>query len=32
MAQDDPGMQELWTQLEMLYNLKKTHEWQTIYC
>ena len=26
MAQDDPGMQELWTQLEMLYNLKKTHE------
>lgn len=26
MAEADPGMQELWNQLEMLYNLKKTHE------
>lgn len=27
MSLNDPGMQELWNQLEMLYNLKKTHDW-----
>lgn len=26
MAQHDPGMRELWDQLEVMYNLKKTHE------
>lgn len=24
MSQSDPGMQELWDQLEVMYNLKKT--------
>lgn len=28
MAEADPGMQELWNQLEMLYNLKKSNDWQ----
>lgn len=27
MAQHDPGMQELWNQLEVLYNLKKPNDW-----
>ena len=26
MAEADPGMQELWDQLEMLYNLKKSND------
>ena len=26
MAETDPGMRELWDQLEMLYNLKNTNE------
>lgn len=26
MAERDPGMKELWDQLEVMYNLKKTHE------
>ena len=26
MAQDDPGMRELWDRIEVMYNLKKTHE------
>jgi hypothetical protein len=25
MAETDPGMRELWDQLEMLYNLKNTN-------
>ena len=27
MAEADPGMQELWNQLEMLYNLKHSNDW-----
>ena len=26
MAETDPGMRELWDQLEMLYNLKKSND------
>ena len=27
MAETDPGMRELWNQLEVLYNLKKSNDW-----
>jgi hypothetical protein len=27
MAEADPGMRELWDQLEVMYNLKKSNDW-----
>ena len=32
MCESDPAMKELLEQLFVLYNLKKTHEWQTNHC
>ena len=32
MCETDPAMREMLDQLFVMYNLKKTHEWQTKHC